>query len=56
LVDAKGKKILDVGYDFPIRQLISVADWKILDLLPIRRKGRFMFLGVRWNNGATSKM
>jgi transcriptional regulator with XRE-family HTH domain len=26
LVDAKGKKILDVGYDFPIRQLISVAD------------------------------
>jgi predicted transcriptional regulator len=26
LVDAKGKKIIDVGYDFPLRRLISVAD------------------------------
>jgi transcriptional regulator with XRE-family HTH domain len=26
LVDAKGKKILDVGYDFPIRGLIPAAD------------------------------
>jgi hypothetical protein len=26
LVDAKGKKIIDVGYDFPSRQLICVPD------------------------------
>ena len=26
LVDAKGKKIIDVGYDFPSRRLICVPD------------------------------
>jgi len=26
LVDSKAKRILDVGYDFPIRRLTSVAD------------------------------
>jgi predicted transcriptional regulator len=29
LVDAKGKKILDAGYDFPSKRVMSVADGEI---------------------------